>query len=263
MRYFLGLDVAKDSFAAALLDEAGQVLKTAPSPTKPPASASCSAGCPCRPRRSPSASRPAFITSTSKRRSPPLWKACTRSTRKRSNSPLSPRSAPRPTRPMLWPSPRPPAPSFSPSPKHSPKRRVSWNPARENLALWLAEYDRLRKAIATLRHQISELDHHAAPDAPKVQQLDAGKNCNGCREQKQVHEQIQLVYRRMLATSRPASSIRFPASAPSPRPQPSWSSATVRRFVPPTPSKPTWESIPAAINPASANVRTWPITATS
>ena len=29
MRYFLGLDVAKDSFAAALLDEAGQVVSTA------------------------------------------------------------------------------------------------------------------------------------------------------------------------------------------------------------------------------------------
>src|SRR2546423_7293516 len=32
MRYFLGLDVAKDSFVAALLDEAGQVLSTASFP---------------------------------------------------------------------------------------------------------------------------------------------------------------------------------------------------------------------------------------
>jgi transposase len=29
MRYFLGLDVAKDSFAAALLDETGHVVATA------------------------------------------------------------------------------------------------------------------------------------------------------------------------------------------------------------------------------------------
>lgn len=48
------------------------------------------------------------------------------------------------------------------------KCRVSPNPQRDNLALWLSEYDRLRRAIAMLRQQIHQLNHHAASDAAQV-----------------------------------------------------------------------------------------------
>lgn len=51
------------------------------------------------------------------------------------------------------------------------KNRVSCGEKRENLALWLGEYDRLRSEIARLRQQLECLNHHIAPDAAKVQRL--------------------------------------------------------------------------------------------
>lgn len=72
--------------------------------------------------------------------------------------------------------------------------RVSLSPARENLALWLAEYDRLRKAIATLRQQIGELDHHAAGDAFKVQKRRQQDLKRLLAEQKQVVHHIEAAY---------------------------------------------------------------------
>lgn len=51
------------------------------------------------------------------------------------------------------------------------KNRVSCGEKRENLALWLGEYDRLRSEIARLRQQIENLNHHIAPDAAKVKRL--------------------------------------------------------------------------------------------
>lgn len=46
--------------------------------------------------------------------------------------------------------------------------RVCCDLDRENLALWLGEYERLRFAIATLRQQIDNLAQHVAPDAAQV-----------------------------------------------------------------------------------------------
>ena len=48
--------------------------------------------------------------------------------------------------------------------------RVRCDLGRENLALWLGEYDRLRAAVATLRQQIHNLSHHVAPEADDVRQ---------------------------------------------------------------------------------------------
>lgn len=72
--------------------------------------------------------------------------------------------------------------------------RVSLSPERENLALWLAEYDRLRKAIATLRQQVRELDHHAASDALKVQKRRRQDLNRLLAEQKQVVHHIEAAY---------------------------------------------------------------------
>jgi transposase len=59
---------------------------------------------------------------------------------------------------------------FLTRPEKLAKSRVLLSPERENLALWVAEYDRLRKVIVALRQQIAGLDHHAARDAKEVQQ---------------------------------------------------------------------------------------------
>jgi transposase len=75
--------------------------------------------------------------------------------------------------------------------------RVSLSPERENLALWLAEYDRLRKAIAMLRRQIGELDHHAAGDARKVQKRREQELKRLLAQQKQVAREIQTAYAKL------------------------------------------------------------------
>lgn len=74
------------------------------------------------------------------------------------------------------------------------KCRVSLSPERENLALWLAEYDRLRRVIATLRQQIGELAHHAASDAPRVQKRREQELKRLLAQQKQVVSQLEAAY---------------------------------------------------------------------
>ena len=83
---------------------------------------------------------------------------------------------------------------FLTNPEKLAKTRVAWNPQRENLALWLAEYDRLRKCIATLRLQIGSLDHHAAPDARTVQKRREKELKRLLAEQNQVKGKIEEAY---------------------------------------------------------------------
>ncbi len=197
MRYFLGLDVAKDSFAAALLDEAGQVLKTATFANQTTGFSELLSWLPV-PAQTIAVCEPTgvynqhlketFATaleSLHEINSQTLKQFAFSQVRTKTDQAdaLAIAQAARTL--------------FLSKPETLAKSRVSWNPQRENLALWLAEYDRLRKAIATLRQQISELDHHAAPDAPKVQQRRRQELARQVKQQKQVHEQIQLVYQKL------------------------------------------------------------------
>jgi transposase len=77
------------------------------------------------------------------------------------------------------------------------KCRVSPSPQRENLTLWLSEYDRLRRAIAMLRQQIGQLDHHAARDARKVQRRREQELRRLCHQQAEVTEQIEQAYQQL------------------------------------------------------------------
>lgn len=79
-------------------------------------------------------------------------------------------------------------------PEKLQKCRISPSPQRENLALWLAEYDRLRRAVVMLRQQIRQLDHHAARDARKVQRRREQELRRLLRQQVEVKEQIERVY---------------------------------------------------------------------
>jgi transposase len=80
---------------------------------------------------------------------------------------------------------------FLSKPETLAKSRVSWSPKRENLALWLGEYDRLRKAIAMLRQQIGDLDHHAASDAAKVQKRRQRELERLLKQQNEVKQQVE------------------------------------------------------------------------
>ena len=72
--------------------------------------------------------------------------------------------------------------------------RVLPSAGRENLALWLGEYDRLRVAIATLRQQIALLDHHVAADAKVVQRRREQELRRLLAQQKDVQRKIEQVY---------------------------------------------------------------------
>lgn len=77
------------------------------------------------------------------------------------------------------------------------KSRVFVSPQRENLALWIAEYDRLRKAIVTLRQQIAGLDHHAASDAPDLQRRRQRELKRVLATQLEVKKQIEQLCRQL------------------------------------------------------------------
>jgi transposase len=56
------------------------------------------------------------------------------------------------------------------NPRMLKNTRVFCDLDRESLALWLNEYDRLRKSIAMLRQQLDNLDQHIAPVTARIRQ---------------------------------------------------------------------------------------------
>lgn len=77
------------------------------------------------------------------------------------------------------------------------KSRVVCDAGRDNLALWLGEYDRLRAAIVALRNQIAGLAFHTAPDVAAVRQLRQKELELLLRERKEVLETIVALYRQL------------------------------------------------------------------
>jgi transposase len=75
--------------------------------------------------------------------------------------------------------------------------RVCCDLPRENLALWLGEYDRLRITIATLRQQIDNLNQHVAPDARQIQRRRKQALARLLKEQRQVHQEIVRSYQKL------------------------------------------------------------------
>jgi transposase len=191
MRYFLGLDVAKDSFAAALLDEAGQVVNTAIFANSLDGFSELLAWLPapaqtigvCEPtgvyNQRLKQTLATALESLHEINSQTLKQYAFSQVRTKTDQAdaLAIADAARTL--------------FLSKPETLAKSRVSWSPERENLALWLAEYERLRKAIATLRQQIGELDHHAAPDARIVQKRRQQELKRLLAQQDQVKRQIQ------------------------------------------------------------------------
>lgn len=197
MRYFLGLDVAKDSLVAALLDEAGQGIGSAVFANDVEGFSQLLAWLPapahtigvCEPtgvyNQHLKQTLSTLLESLHEINSQTLKQYAFSQVRTKTDhaDALTIADAARTL--------------FLSRPEKLAKSRVSWNPQRENLALWLAEYDRLRKAVTALKLQIGNLDHHAAPDARKVQQRRKQELKRLQAQQDSVLEQIELVFQKL------------------------------------------------------------------
>lgn len=197
MRYFLGLDVAKDSFVAGLLDEAGQLVGSATFANDLDGFSELLAWLPapahtigvCEPtgvyNQHLKQTLATALESLHEINSQTLKQYAFSQVRTKTDQAdaLAIADAARTL--------------FLSRPEKLTKSRVSWSPKRENLALWLAEYDRLRKAIATLRLQIGDLDHHAAPDACQVQKRRQQELKRLLAQQAQVKRQVELAYQQL------------------------------------------------------------------
>ena len=197
MRYFLGLDVAKDSFVAVLLDEAGQLIGSATFVNALDGFTELLAWLPapaqtigvCEPtgiyNQHLKQTLAAALESLHEINSQTLKQYAFSQVRTKTDQAdaLAIADAARTL--------------FLSRPEKLAKTRVSWSSQRENLALWLAEYDRLRKAIASLRLQIGDLDHHAAPDARKVQKRRQLELKHLLAQQAEVKRQVELVYQQL------------------------------------------------------------------
>jgi transposase len=192
MRYFLGLDVAKDSFVAALINEWGELVALATFANNAEGFAALLAWLPnpagtiglCEPTGVYNQHLKHALAGTLES----LHEINAQTLRQFALSQVRTKTDPADAR-LIAEAART---LFLTRPEKLEKSRVSLSPERENLALWLAEYDRLRKAIATLRQQIAELDHHAASDAPKVQRRRQQELRRLLVEQDGVRRQIEL-----------------------------------------------------------------------
>jgi len=198
MRYFLGLDVAKDSFVAALVNEAGElVAPIATFPNNSEGFAALLAWLPqaahtigmCEPtgvyNQHLKHALAGALESLHEMNSQTLRQFAFTQVRTKTDQAdaLMIANAARTL--------------FLTKPEKLAQCRVSLSPERDNLALWLAEYDRLRKAIATLRQQIAELDHHAASDARQVQRRREQELKRLLAQQKQVTREMERTYQQL------------------------------------------------------------------
>lgn len=197
MRYFLGLDVAKDTFVAALINEHGERSPLATFTNNAEGFAALLAWLPA-PARTIGLCEPtgvynqhlkhalaAALESLHELNAQTLRQFAFSQVRTKTD-PADAASIAEAARTL-----------FLTRPEKLAQSRVLLSPQRENLALWLAEYDRLRKAIVTLRQQIAELDHRAASDAPKVQRRRQQELRRLLAEQDGVKEQIEASCRQL------------------------------------------------------------------
>lgn len=192
MRYFLGLDVAKNSFVAALLNEAGELVAGPATFANDAAGfAALLAWLPC-PARTIGMCEPTGVygqhlkhalavalESLHELNSQTLRQFAFTQVRTKTDQADAVMIADAARTLQLT------------RPEKLDKSRVLLSPGRENLALWLGEYERLRKAIAMLRQQIEALDHHAAGDAPEVRRRREQELQRLLAEQKQVTRDIE------------------------------------------------------------------------
>ena len=197
MRYFLGLDVAKDSFVAAVMDEAGQLVASATFANNLDGFSELLAWLPA-PAQTIGVCEPTGVYNQHLKQTlvtalESLHEINSQTLKQYAFSQVRTKTDQADAMAIADAA----RTLFLSRPEKLAKSRVSWSPERENLALWLAEYDRLRKAIATLRLQIGDLNHHAAPDARKVQKRRQQELKRLLAQQAEVKRQVELVYQKL------------------------------------------------------------------
>jgi len=197
MPYFLGLDVARDSFAAALLDEAGQLVNTASFANDPAGFSQLVAWLPA-PAQTITVCEPTGVYNQHLKQTlatgfESLHEINSQTLKQYAFSQVRTKTDQADALAMADAA----RTLFLSRPETLARSRVAWSPERENLALWLAEYDRLRKAIASLRQQIGVLDHHAAPDAPQLQRRRQQELKRLLAQQDRVKQRVELAYKQL------------------------------------------------------------------
>jgi transposase len=197
MRYFLGLDIAKDTFAAALLDETGQLAGSTSFANDAAGFAALVAWLPA-PAQTIAVCEPTGVYNQHLKQAlatsfESLHEINSQTLKQYAFSQVRTKTDQADAL-LIADAART---LFLSKPETLAKTRVSWSPERENLALWLAEYDRLRKVIATLRQQIGDLEHHAASDAAKVQQRRQRELQRLLTQQKQVKHEIEQAFAKL------------------------------------------------------------------
>lgn len=197
MRDFLGLDIAKDSFVATLLNEAGQVVQSASFANDRQGFTQLLAWLPA-PAHTITVCEPTGVYNQHLKQAlatafESLHEINSQTLKQFSFSQVRTKTDQADALAIAAAA----RAMFLSKPEMLAKTRVSWSPDRENLALWLAEYDRLRKAIAMLRQQIGDLDHHAAPDAKLVQKRRQQELNRHLAQQKQVLTQIEQAFQKL------------------------------------------------------------------
>lgn len=82
-------------------------------------------------------------------------------------------------------------------PKKLENCRVSRDLPREDLALWLAEFARLRSAIAMLKVQLQDVEQQVAPAAARVKQLRAKELKRLQEAQRNVTQEIEQAFQQL------------------------------------------------------------------
>jgi transposase len=194
MRYFLGLDVAKDSLVAALLDESGRLLQCASFANQAEGFLQLVAWLP-DPRSTIALCEPTgvygqrlkyalcvAVESLHEINAQTLKRFSFTQVRTKTDS-ADAQAIAQAVR-TLW----------LTRPEMLHQSRVHGAEQRENLALWLGEYDRLRAAIAALRQQIASLAYQVAGDVPQVKRRREQKLARLLAQQQDVLRQVQRAY---------------------------------------------------------------------
>lgn len=197
MQYFLGLDVAKDSFDAKLLDESGCVLRGGQFPNTPEGFLALLAWLIDR-EHTIALCEPTGVYGQRLERAlcaalPGVYEMNARALKRFSFSQVETKTDPGDALAIAE-----AARTLAlTKPEILERSRIHPNEQRENLALWLGEYDRLRAAIAALRQQIGNLDFQVASDASRLKHRRQQELARLLATQKGVLQEIERAYERL------------------------------------------------------------------
>jgi transposase len=196
MKHFLGMDIGKESIKCALVDDEGEVLKTSPFANDLAGFADLLAWLDC-PQETLAVCEPTGAYGKRLKQSlanaigglheinSAVLKRCSFSQIETKTDEADARSIAQAARVL-----------HKTNQKVLKNTRVSCDLDRESLALWLNEYDRLRKSIVVLRQQLDNLDQHIAPVTARIRKRRQQELKALLKSQAEARQQIICCYER-------------------------------------------------------------------